>query len=83
MAFLEYQVEQRIPYAVLLIRINGNKRIPRSDPDIELMQEFPDAVGIGLFIIHVFSGEIRKLTVKQFVRSERCSRLYRSPLRDC
>lgn len=83
MAFLEYQVEQRVPYAVLLIRVDGNKRISGSDPDIEFMQEFPDAVGIRLFIIHVFSGEIRKLTVRQFVRSERCSRLYRLPLRDC
>ena len=39
MSLLKDEIDQRLPYAVFFVGIDSDKRIPGSDPNIELVQE--------------------------------------------
>lgn len=52
MPLLHDQIEECLANAVFLIRIDRDERVAGPDPDIQLMQELPNAVGIGFFFSH-------------------------------
>ena len=52
MPILKDEIDQRLSYAVFFEGIDSDKRVSGSDPNIELMQELPDAVGTGFYFGH-------------------------------
>ncbi|MBK7804254.1 MAG: hypothetical protein IPJ55_16660 [Chloracidobacterium sp.] len=45
MPFLKDEIDQRLSYAILFEGIDCDERVSGSNPNIQLVQELPDAVG--------------------------------------